>query len=73
LQLYFENKIDHEFILTDQKVVPLTTTRIRQAVDGLFINNVNMADAGRYSCRSVNEAGTAQSSGILTVQGVLSI
>eukprot|EP00105_Crassostrea_gigas_P005181 XP_011418682.1 PREDICTED: protein sidekick-1 isoform X2 [Crassostrea gigas] len=50
----------------DGELVPLSP-RIRQTVDGLIINNVTLSDAGVYSCLSVNEAGTAQSSGTLTV------
>ncbi|XP_061165065.1 cell adhesion molecule DSCAML1-like [Saccostrea echinata] len=44
------------------------SSQVRQTVDGLFINDVNMTDEGTYTCLATNEAGTAQSSGILIVQ-----
>lgn len=55
--------------MLDGELVPLSP-QIRQTVDGLIINNVTLSDAGMYSCLSVNEAGTAQSSGTLTVHGM---
>lgn len=55
--------------MLDGELVPLSP-RIRQTVDGLIINNVTLSDAGVYSCLSVNEAGTARSSGTLTVHGM---
>lgn len=55
--------------MVDGVLVPLSP-RIRQTVDGLIINNVTLSDAGMYSCLSVNEAGTAQSLGTLTVHGM---
>ena len=45
------------------------SSRIRQTVDGLIISNTRLSDAGLYRCLSMNGAGTAQSSGELTIQG----
>ncbi|XP_078326030.1 contactin-5-like isoform X2 [Crassostrea virginica] len=50
-----------------QSVLALSS-RIRQTVDGLIISNTRLTDAGLYRCLSMNGAGTAQSSGELTIQ-----
>nr|XP_022322764.1 hemicentin-1-like [Crassostrea virginica] len=50
-----------------QSVLALSS-RIHQTVDGLIISNTRLSDGGLYRCLSMNGAGTAQSSGELTIQ-----
>ena len=47
------------------------TDRIRQMPNGnLLISPVQFSDSGLYRCDAVNELGSANSSGVLTVLGL---
>lgn len=57
------------------EIIPTRRTRLsyNDGVSSLFLSDLNLSDAGSYSCKAVNKFGHISTSSDLDIQGMLKL
>jgi hypothetical protein len=63
---------DLEIFLDDREIDVDSSTKFQRFGSGsLMVNNLELADSGRYTCVALNALGNATAAAFLSVEGIL--